>query len=59
MDRVFISQEIPSIGYYLAKGGEQFIVGCTDYEIKRISNLLINATDDNIYDIFLIYNNMD
>ncbi|HFD2044731.1 TPA: hypothetical protein ACF2DM_001554 [Clostridium perfringens] len=41
----------PSIGYNLAKGGEQFIVGCTDYEIKRISNLLINSTDDNIYDI--------
>lgn len=41
----------PSIGYNLAKGGEQFIVGCTDYEINRISDLLINSTNDNIYDI--------
>ena len=41
----------PSIGYNLAKGGEQFIVGCTDYEINRISELLINSTNDNIYDI--------
>ena len=41
----------PSIWYNLAKGGEQFIVGCTDYEIKHISNLLTSATNDNIYDI--------
>ncbi|MBP1888924.1 hypothetical protein J2Z53_000503 [Clostridium moniliforme] len=41
----------PSIGYNLAKGGEQVIVGCTDYEINRISELLINSTNDNIHDI--------
>lgn len=43
----------PSIGYNLAKGGEQFIVGCTEHEIKNISDLLISATTDNIYDIIL------
>lgn len=41
----------PSIGYNLAKGGEQFIVGCTEQEIRNISNLLLSATVDNIYDI--------
>jgi hypothetical protein len=43
----------PSIGYNLAKGGEQFIVGCTEHEIKNISAQLISATTDNIYDIIL------
>lgn len=41
----------PSIGYNLAKGGEQFVVGCTSQEIQHISKLLTNAVDENIYDI--------
>lgn len=41
----------PSIGYNIAKGGEQVIVGCTEYEINRISDLLIHSIEDNIYDI--------
>lgn len=40
----------PSIGYNLAKGGEQFIVGCTDLEIEKISEILIGVSEDNIYD---------
>lgn len=41
----------PDIGYNLAKGGEQVYGGCTDKERKLISENLLGATDNTIYDI--------
>lgn len=41
----------PEIGYNLAKGGEQVVIGCTEYEIEKISKLICNSTVENIYDV--------
>lgn len=40
----------PDIGYNLAKGGEQIYCGCTEMERKLISERILNATLDTIYD---------
>lgn len=40
----------PEVGYNLAKGGEQIYSGCTDKERKLISERLLNANENTIYD---------
>ena len=40
----------PDVGYNLAKGGEQIYSGCTDKERKLISERILNATPNTIYD---------
>lgn len=40
----------PDIGYNLAKGGEQIYSGCTEKERKFISERLLYATENTIYD---------
>ena len=47
----FYQSRNSEIGYNLAKGGEKVIVGCTEYEIGKISKLICNSTIENIYDI--------
>ena len=49
----FYQSRNPQIGYNLAKGGEQVVVGCTEHEIKEISKLLCDSTVENIYDIIM------
>ena len=49
----FYQSRNPAIGYNLAKGGEQGIVGCTEKEIIIISKLLCNLTVENIYDTIM------
>lgn len=46
----FYQSRKPSIGYNLAKGGDQVVVGCTEQEIKSISKLLFGSTDETIHD---------
>ena len=47
----FYQARNPQIGYNLAKGGEQIVIGCTEHEIKKISKLICDSTVENIYDI--------
>lgn len=49
----FYQSRNPQIGYNLAKGGEQVVVGCTEHEIKEISKLLCNSNVENIYDVIM------
>ena len=49
----FYQSRNPQIGYNLAKGGEQVVVGCTEHEITEISKLLCDSTVENIYDIIM------
>lgn len=49
----FYQSRNPSIGYNLAKGGEQIVVGCTEQEIKTISKLLYDSTVQNIHDTIM------
>lgn len=49
----FYQSRNPQIGYNLAKGGEQVVVGCTEHEIEKISNLLCDSTVENIYDVIM------
>lgn len=47
----FYQSRNPSTGYNLAKGGNQVVVGCTEQEIKMISKMILDSTEENIYNV--------
>ena len=46
----FFQSRNPDIGYNLARGGEQVVVGCTDQEVNKISMCLLNVSEKEVYE---------